>query len=123
MLLHFKVVDNNYIVVTFLDGKILSFSNNKWSDLGSPIDTRINSIVMIDKNEGWCVGDEGNILHYTNSHMNYLTIIFGKDLTKLLCIQLQKLLMMNMELSHKILIMMDSLIYLLAVYMKTTTFI
>ena len=62
----FKVIDENHFVVIFLDGKILRCSNKKWIDLESPIDSRINSIVMFDKNEGWCVGDEGNILHYTN---------------------------------------------------------
>ncbi len=61
----FKVLEDGTIITVGLNGEILKYNNNVWSNLNSNVDEKLNSIVMLSNEDGWCVGVDGILLRYT----------------------------------------------------------
>ncbi len=61
--IHVLAPDSIWIAGT--SGLIMHFNGTGWDHYTTPIDTGLNAIKMIDDTEGWAVGDESVILHYS----------------------------------------------------------
>jgi len=46
-------------------GSIREYRGGSWADVDCPTEEWLNDVSMVDANEGWIVGEEGTILHYT----------------------------------------------------------
>ena len=66
----FTVLKDETLIIIGLDGRIVKYKNKKWTNLDSPVNTKLNSIVMLNNIDGWCVGIDGTLLHYTSSNKN-----------------------------------------------------
>ncbi|MCF6295315.1 MAG: FG-GAP-like repeat-containing protein [Flavobacteriaceae bacterium] len=61
----FIVNSNNELQTVGLNGLLLSYKNQLWEEQISPIKENLNSIGNISPNNGWCLGNDGTILLYT----------------------------------------------------------
>ena len=62
----FIVLDKTTFIAVGNNGLIIKYKNSKWEHIDSSVKSNLNSIGMMYKNEEWCVGSEGTILHYFN---------------------------------------------------------
>ncbi len=62
----FIVLDETTFIGVGNNGLIIKYENGKWEHIHSSVKTNLNSIGMIHKNEEWCLGSDGTILHYSN---------------------------------------------------------
>ena len=47
-------------------GAIFHYFGGGWTQLSSPVGTRLNSVFMLSATDGWAVGASGTILHYSS---------------------------------------------------------
>ena len=62
----FTVLEDESIITVGLKGEIFKYKNNIWNKINSNADKKLNSIVMLNNEDGWCVGADGTLLHYSN---------------------------------------------------------
>ncbi len=63
----FFVLNDSLVFFAADDGHIFKFTNGIFIDEKTPTKENINSIWMFNDKEGWAVGDDGVMLHYSDS--------------------------------------------------------
>jgi len=61
----FDVYDKNSFVAIGINGLILNYSNGVWKDMSINPSIDLKAVDMIDSTSGWCVGQNGDIFHFT----------------------------------------------------------